>query len=237
MKRKKIVILVVIIILIILLSIIVIFKKNIYNKKYSNEDIYILVKKGVNNMQNLQNVCIERKNNMEVIKYCYKGNKMKKIIKESNKNIIFSYSITDLDKGMEYVVLDDDKSIFTQKTNYLYKGLQFDVLNRIEPSDRGQRIELSYIKDENISGKDCIFVKEVIYYKNEDGSFETSDELDDEVKAYWIEKETGFILGGVMISPDEKESEPEFWLTSIEFDCVTDDEFNLPEGYKLKEAD
>ena len=45
MKRKKIVILVVIIILIILLSIIVIFKKNIYNKKYSNEDIYILVKK------------------------------------------------------------------------------------------------------------------------------------------------------------------------------------------------
>jgi len=56
---------------------IVCFRIYLSNTKYSSEEIYDLVQKGINGMQNLQNVCIVRENASGVGKYYYKGNKFK----------------------------------------------------------------------------------------------------------------------------------------------------------------
>ena len=94
---KKYVIFFIIALFIILFSILF-FKVYQSNTKYSNEDIYALVQKGIENMQDMQNVCIERENETGVSKYYYKGNKMKISIVESNNDSSDTYTITDLDE-------------------------------------------------------------------------------------------------------------------------------------------
>ena len=58
---KKYVIFFIIALFIILFSILF-FKVYQSNAQYSSEDIYALVQKGIENMQDMQNVCIEREN-------------------------------------------------------------------------------------------------------------------------------------------------------------------------------
>jgi len=225
-----------VIILFIILFIVLFFKPHQSNAKYSNEEIYALVQKGIENMQDMQNVCIERKNVYAVCKYYYKGNKMKMLVMESTDgDTLASYAITDLDKEKQYNVSDEKKMISVQKAIHFDKGLQFEVFDRINMKDTNAKRELSYIKDENIEGKDCIFVKEMYFTKTNDGTFQADSELDVDIRVYWIEKSTGFVLGTSMIKPAQTSATPDVWIKNITFNEVVDSDFNLPIDYPMYE--
>ena len=204
--------------------------------QYSSDDIYALVKKGIENLQNTQNVCIERKNEAGITKYYYKGNKMKASTIESYNDSSVSYTITVLDEEKQYIVSDSKKFITVQKATNFYKGLQYEVFDGINTSGTTVKRELSYIKDEKIEGKDCIFVKEITYYKTDDGSFQPDSKLDVDIRAYWIEKSTGFVLGAALINPSQTSATPKLWINSITFNEVDDSEFSLPTDYEVYDS-
>lgn len=209
----------------------------VFHPKYSSEDLYALVQKGVENMQDMQNVCIERKNQTGVVRYYYKGNKMKTLVLESTDlDSSISYGIIDLAEEKQYIISDKEKTMIIQKASNFNTILQYDVLDRINPKGNNIKRELAYIKDETIEGKDCIFAKEITYYKTEDGSYQSDSELGEDVRAYWIEKSTGFVLGGAMIKPTQTDAIPEAWIKSITFNEVTDSDFELPTDYTIYDS-
>lgn len=233
---KKFVVCFIIILFIILFSILF-FKIHLSNTKYSNEDIYALVQKGIGNMQDMQNVCIERKNVYALSKYYYKGNKMKALVMETTKDLsMVSYSIIDLDKEKQYIVSDEKKIIIVQKSTNLDKGLQYEVFDRMNSKGTNLKRELSYIKEESIDKKDCIFAKEITYYKTDDGTFQSDSELDVDIRAYWIEKSTGFVLGTAIIKPTQTNATPEVWIKNITFNEVVDSDFDLPIDYEIYDS-
>ncbi len=229
---KNYIISIIIVIFIILFSILF-FKIYQSNTQYSSEDIYDLVQKGIENMQDMQNVCIERKNEYGIVKNYYKGNKMKTVIEENSNDILLSYSIIDLDNEKQYLISDKKKYIFVENATGIYEGLQYYVFNSINPKGNNIKVELSYIKDEKIEGKDCIFVKEITYHKTDDGTFQNDSELSEEISAYWIEKSTGFVLGYTTIKPTQTSASPKTWIKSITFNEVTDSDFDLPTDYTI----
>lgn len=209
----------------------------VFHPKYSSEDLYALVQKGVENMQDMQNVCIVRKNQVSVMKYYYKGNKMKmSVLETTGSNGLVSYAIIDLEKEKQYMVSDIRKFISIQKATNIDKGLQYLVFNEINPKGDNLKRELAYIKDETIEGKDCVFVKEITYSKTEDGSYQSDSELGEDIRAYWIEKSTGFVLGGAMIKPTQTDATPEAWIKSITFNEVKDSDFELPTNYTIYDS-
>ena len=228
---KKYVIFFIIALFIILFSILF-FKVYQSKTQYSNEDIYALVQKGIENMQDMQNVCIERENETGVSKYYYKGNRMKISIIESSSDSSVSYTITDLDEEKQYIVSDNEKIITVQNTTNFNKGLQYEIFDRINAKGINLKRELSYIKDEKIEGKDCILVKEITYYKADDGTFQSDNKSDVDIRAYWIEKSTGFVLGAALIKPTQTNATPEVLIKSITFNEVKDSDFNLPIDYE-----
>lgn len=232
---KKNVIFFVIALFIILFSILF-FRVYQSNPKLSSEDIYALVQKGIENMQDMQNVCIERENETGVSKYYYKGNKMKISIIESTSDSSTSYTITDLDEEKQYIVSDNEKIVTVQNATNFNKGLQYEVFDRINTKGINLKRELSYIKDEKIEGKDCIFVKEITYYKTDDGTFQSDNESDEDIRAYWIEKSTGFVLGATLIKPTQTSATPEVLIKSITFNEVKDSDFNLPIDYEIYDS-
>ena len=227
---KKFVVCLIIIIFVILFGIL--FFNAYKSNKYSSENLYTLVQKGIENMHDMQNVYIERENEFGVVEFFYKGNKVKSLPEEKTDSIL-SYSITNLDEGMLYMVSDKEKRIMMRKENYINKGFQYEVFERIDIKGTNLSRELSYIKDEKINGKDCVFVKEVTYYKAEDGTFIADSELEEDVRSYWIEKSTGFVLGGAMIEPAQTSATPEVWIRNITFDVVKDSDFDLPTDYEI----
>ena len=229
---------VVCIIVILLILFCILFSINhIVNKKYSSEDIYNLVKKGIENMQDMQNVCIERRNIAGLTKFYYKGNKKKMLVLESNNNSSLSYSIDDLDEGKQYLVSDEKKCIYISNNDiYITKGMQYDVFDSISSKGYNFWIELSYIKDEKINGKDCIFVKEVTYNRQDDNTYKSNSDSDEDIRAYWIEKSTGFVLGAATIKPTQTSATPDdCWIYSITFGTVKDSDFELPTDYTVYE--
>ena len=209
----------------------------IFQPKYTSEDLYALVQKGVENMHDMQNVCIERKNQTGIVRYYYKGDKMKTLILESTDlDSSVSYGIIDLEKEKQYIVSDKDKTMIVQKATNFNTILQYDVLDRINTKGENLKRELAYIKDETIEGKDCVFVKEITYYKTEDGSYQSDSELCEDIRAYWIEKSTGFVLGGAMIKPTQTDATPEAWIKSITFNEVKDSDFELPTNYTIYDS-
>lgn len=229
---KNYIISIIIVIFIILFSILF-FKIYQSNTQYSSEDIYALVQKGIENMQDMQNVCIERKNEYGVVKNYYKGNRMKILIVGNVDDLLVSYSIIDLDEEKQYIVSDKKKIITVQRATNFNKGLQYEVFDAINPKGNSIKRELSYIKDEKIEGKDCIFVKEITYHKTDDGTFHSDSALDVDIRAYWIEKSTGFIIGAAMIKPTQTSATPEFLIKSIKFNEVLDSDFDLPTNYTI----
>ena len=228
---KKSVIYAVIIILIILF-IALFLKMHATNEKYSSEELYNLVQQGTEKMNDMQNVYIERKNPYGATKYYYKGNKMKMVPITPTS---FNYAITDLNKQKQYII-NKNKLLIIQKATSIYKGVQYDVLDRIANQGKNLKRELSYIKNEKINGKDCIFVKEVTYYQADDGTFISDSESNEDIRSYWIEKSTGFILGAAMIKPTQTEATPESWINNITFNVVEDSDFVLPNGYQIHDT-
>ena len=158
---------------------------------------------------------------------------MKTLLMESTKDLSVSYSIIDLDKEKQYIVSDKNKMISVQKATHLDKGLQFEVFDRINIKDTNAKRELSYIKDENIEGKDCIFVKEIYSTKTNDAIFQEDNKLDVDIRAYWIEKSSGFVLGTSMIKPTQTNATPDVWIKNITFNEVVDSDFILPTEYPM----
>jgi len=100
-----------------------------------------------------------------------------------------------------------------------------------------RKYKYKYIKDEPLDGKDCIFVKEEIFIL-EDGNYISINEYEPEKKlrAFWIEKSTGFILGFAMIKPNQNTATPEtIMLRNISFGDVVDKDvdFDLPSDYTI----
>ena len=126
MMYKKFVICFIILLFIILFSIL--FLKLIpSNIKYSNEDIYALVQKGMGNMHDMQNVYIERNDKTRVHKFYYKGNKMKLLTMEDTDELLLSYSIMDLDKEniiwfliRKIIVIKNETSFYKRTTNIVF---------------------------------------------------------------------------------------------------------------------
>ncbi len=100
-----------------------------------------------------------------------------------------------------------------------------------------RKYKYKYIKDEPLDGKDCIFVKEEIFIL-EDGNYISINEYEPEKKlrAFWIEKSTGFVLGFAPIEPNQTTATPEvIVLRNISWGNVTDSdvEVNLPSDYRI----
>ena len=62
-------------------------------------------------------------------------------------------------------------------------------------------------------------------------------ELDVDIRVYWIEKSTGFVLGTAMIKPTQTQNNatPDVWIKNITFNEVVDSDFNLPIDYPMYE--
>ena len=114
--------------------------------------------------------------------------------------------------------------------------MQYEVFDRINANGINLNRELSYIKDEKIEGKDCILVKEITYYKADDGTFQSDNKSDVDIRAYWIEKSTGFVLGAALIKPTQTNATPEVLIKSITFNEVKDSDFNLPIDYEIYDS-
>lgn len=173
--------------------------------------------------------------------YYYKGNKIKTVITSSSEtpDLIGSSILTDLDQEKEYYIFDDSKLITVTSPQSSYQIYQYNYSNKIELSsspDSETKFEYLYRKDEMIDGKDCIFVEEVTFSKENDSYINHNKALPQEkVMALWIEKSTGFIIGTAPILPGQESADVDLLITNISFGSVKDSDFELPSGYTIRE--
>lgn len=126
-----------------------------------------------------------------------------------------------------------------QGTSSIDKGIQYELARSIENHNNlnnQYRREFKYIKDETLEGKDCIFVKEEIFSR-ENGTYINLNEAnpEKEIRGFWIEKSTGFVLGGAMMQAGQDTATPEMIVRNISFGEVVDSDFELPIGYEIIE--
>ena len=210
--------LVIIIIVIFLISLL----KNAITTKYSHSDIIDLANKGLKNMDNISFVV---SGNGTVTKYYFKGDNKKMVSSDT------SFVTMTLENGKGYMIDKDEKIMFvTSSTELIYhKGLQDYVLNveELNKNVRDQfRYELSYIRDEKIDNKNCIFVKECVYNIESKEYVDYSYNSENEIPVYWIEKSTGIVIGAALMEAGKDTATPQTAVSNIKFGEVTDDIFN-----------
>ena len=226
---KKIIIIIVIVVLIITLL------KNFTTTKYSHDDIIALIKKG---MQNMDNVSFDSEDEIETVHYYFKGN---------NKKMVSSNIITiTLENKKTYMIDQMAKIIgYSMGSSYRVTGVQADALSieemnkELTPEDNF-RYEFVYIKDEKIENKNCIFVKKCRFYTdtnkyNDYIDYSYSPKV--KVPVYWIEKSTGFVIGTGLMKPGKNKAKPQTIIKNMKFGEVTDDVFELPTDYFMFEND
>lgn len=242
-----------IITIIVLLLIILLFKIFAPNfltstSQYSNDDVANLILKGVENFDNMNNVSFEIQTDSSKSRHYYKGNKFKMLLLESfqpdSENILSAY-IIDLDQKKQYSIRDSKKTLVVQTVNSINNGIQYTLAQHIEnarnPNINYQyKYEYQYVKDESLEGKDCIFVKQIIY------AFENGTYIDintghpeEEIYVYWIEKSTGFVLGISKMPSNMDSATPGVIIRNITFGEVVDSDFeiNIPEDYTIIDMD
>lgn len=211
--------------------------------KYSSDDVKNLILKGAENMDKLLvNGSFERKWTDKTCKYYYKGNKMKILVLESSPKMNLSSAVINLDEKKLYLINDKKKYIVISEADSFsfFEEVQYNFARLIKDNNNPKhtrKYEYKYIKDEPLDGKDCIFVKEEIFIL-EDGNYISINEYEPEKKlrAFWIEKSTGFILGFAMIKPNQNTAAPEtIMLRNISFGDVVDKDvdFDLPSDYTI----
>ena len=211
------------------------------NLKYSSDDIKNLILKGKETFDNMDNVSFDIKRSYGSMHYYYKGNKIKTVITSSSEtpDLIGSSILTDLDQEKEYYIFDDSKLITVTSPQSSYQIHQYNYSNKIELSsspDSETKFVYLYRKDEMIDGKDCIFVEEVTFSKENDSYINHNKALPQEkVMALWIEKSTGFIIGTAPILTDQESADVDLLITNISFGSVKDSDFELPSGYTIRE--
>lgn len=212
------------IVLIIIAIFLISLLKNAFTYKYSHSDIIDLANKGLKNMDNISFV-VSRDG--DVIKYYFKGDNKKMVPSDSSLVVI------SLENGKGYMIDKDGKNMFiTSSTELIYhKGIQDYVLN-VEELNKDVRYkdqfryELAYIRDEKIDNKDCIFVKECVYYIDSKEYVDYSYNSENEIPVYWIEKSTGIVIGAALMEAGKDTATPQTTVSNIKFGEVTDDIFN-----------
>lgn len=224
---KKFIVYVLTLVMIVLLAVVV---KNISKTKYSHNDIKNLIAKGLENMDNMNNVYFKKEGETGDVKYYYKGDKMKMVIVNSTvSESKLSSAITNLKEGKQYYIREEQKIILITKDTMIFKGIQNETLEMLEikPASKYQ-YELEYIRDEKIDNKDCIFAKELIFLKDTKEYHDVAHNSEGDVPVYWIEKSTGFIRGVALMKTGENKATPETLIKDIQVGNVTDSEFELP---------
>ena len=239
---KKIIPSLVIIILILLIVIgLIVWKMN--TPKYSYDDVANLLLKGVENMDNMSNVSFERETELGIVRYYYKGNKMKMLVKSVTdpENKLTAW-IVNLDEGKQYTISEEKKFIGVRSATSIDKGIQYQVARYLENRNTPNypyKIKYRYIRDEVLEGKDCILAEEV-YYKLDGDKYINMNKANPEEKVvyYWIEKSTGFIVGLDGREPNQNTATPTTIIRDITFGNVKDSDFELPNGdYMIYERD
>lgn len=212
------------IVLIIIAIFLISLLKNAFTYKYSHSDIIDLANKGLKNMDNISFVLSR---DGDVIKYYLKGDNRKTVSSDS------SFVTMTLENGKAYIIDKDEKNMLvTSSTNLtIHNGLQDDVLN-VEELNKDVRYkdqfryELAYIRDEKIDNKNCIFVKECVYYIDSKEYVDYSYNSENEIPVYWIEKSTGIVIGAALMEAGKDTATPQTAVSNIKFGEVTDDIFN-----------
>lgn len=202
--------------------------------KYSYDNVANLLLKGIENIDNMNNVSFERENPSGIVRYYYKGNKMKMLIVSSAKQEMpLSAWIVDLDKGKQYAISEERKLIVSQEANSIRDGIQKQVARKLEYRNiPNYPYKYEYrFKDELLDGKDCILVEE-IYYKLDGDKYVNRNKtnLGVDVYYYWVEKSTGLIIGYNRIEPNQNTATPTTIIRNITFGNVKDSDFELPTG-------
>lgn len=201
------------------------------SSKYSHSDIVALINKGIQNMDNMNNVSFDKENENGTVHYYFKGNKRKMV----SQNIVSLI----LEDGKNYIISKEEKMIFVKPSPEVdIKSVQIDAL-RIEYLNDDVRYkdefryEFVYIRDEKIENKDCIFVKECVYYLNSKKYVDNEYNSKGEVPVYWIEKSTGFVIGCALMENGTNEAKPQTIIKNIKCGEVADNIFELPSDYNM----
>lgn len=234
---KKIVI-AIIITMLIAISFLFITLKNNKSTKYSHNDIVNLLNKG---LQSTDNISFDRTNTNGIVTYYYKQDK---------KKIVSHYSdILSIEKDGKTYMVSKEKKTMIVKTNHTLDGydvrtgsLQYDALdieryNKKNDNDDNYKYEYVYIKDEELENKDCIFVKETMYYLDTKKYVDNFLEHRNGIPVYWIEKSSGMVIGAGFMESGKKTATPQAIINNIKYGEVTDDIFNdmenIPSDYQI----
>lgn len=228
---------VVCLITVVIIILIVILLKNFTTAKYSNDDIKNLITKGMETIDDINNMYLEKETETGIAKFYYKGNKRKMegcINTDGIKTRPYS-TITNLDEEKNYMISNEEKLIFVNTPATIGKGTQYDILQLGNYSYAMYVFKFTYIKDEKIDNKDCIFVKGQLFNTETREYSDYSYNPENEIPVCWIEKSTGFVIATALMQPDTNTATPETIIRNIKFGEVTDNDFKLPDGYKVIE--
>ncbi len=223
------------VIIIIIAIVVAMFFKNITTTKYSHADIVDLINKGKHSMDNVKNLSYEKENKGITTKYYFKNGK-KKMISEDNNNIAMT-----LEDGKTYIIDNKNKNmvIFTNESYLISNSLQeyalnIEKINNNSTHNNKYKYAFVYIRDEKIENKDCILVKECVFdYETKEYSDYYNSEK--QTAIYWIEKSTGFVIGGAFMEFGNNTPTPQTIIKNIKFEEIEEDIFELPNGYDVLE--
>lgn len=198
---------------------------------YSNEDIEKLILKGQETLSKVENAYYEKHTEYDYMTYYHKNPREKieiylkpspfTTVKEITKKRTY---LTNLDANIEYTYNHDMKTRDSDKAvsiDISFQSILTSLLN--SPS---YQTEFIYVKDEELEGKDCIFVKAFRYDKK---TGELKVNRDGLIDSYWIEKSTGFFVGASKIHPEGNSSIPTVVIRNLSFGTVKDSDFAEPE--------
>lgn len=211
--------------MVIVISLIILLK-HITTTKYSHSEIIALINKGIQGMDNMNNVSFDKETEDGTTTYYFKKNKKKMVSPDNN------FVVITLEDGKTYLINKKEKKVFANNSKTLIgNGLQYDALH-IEDLNKDVRYkdklryEFAYIGDDKIENKDCIVVKECVFYLETKEYVDASYNSKNETPVYWIEKSTGFVIGAALMESGKNTAIPQTIIKNIEFGKVTDDIFN-----------
>lgn len=227
---KKILIVIVVIIFIVILSI------SLTKPNYSHEDIVALINKGIQNMNNMDNLSYDTQKEDGTVKHYYKGNKKKMITPTNNVFITLEDEKTYMIDKTEKAMIITTNSPLSDKEELQNEALRMEKFNK---NDNQYRYELAYIRDEKIDNKTCILVKQCKFDKETKKYINYTYSSENQIVVYWIEKSTGFVIGIGFMDPQKNIATPKSIIKNIKCGEVTDDMFNdmleLPNDYLVLE--
>lgn len=191
---------------------------------YSSDEIKDLVLKGQKTLECADNIYFEEHNKTLLRKYYYTKTKQKSesfSIKDGTETRLLT-TIKDLNTQTEVWFEHPSKTKSIHKVTYSDIALQSVLINVLESR---YRVEFVYMKEERLEKKDCIVFKAFRY---EPKTNELKTYSRGKVEAYWIEKETGFLVGIGEIQPEGTSATADVIMKNLSFGTVKDSDFIEP---------